>query len=160
MFFFSVIKSLKGVSICKYWRSDKKKKYLHLILLKGQWRQKWDADRSRNLNLYWMLSSLFHWAMLFVLGLEHVRGQRVSIMETCMADLLQCTQMKSDHACNMKTWCVSQQPSRNTNQISPRAPGWVIHQFFSPTVSNTDVLSSRKQVTFYLLHVRPRIAFD
>lgn len=35
---------------------------------------------------------------------EHARGQRVPIMETRTADLLQRTQMKSDHACNMKTW--------------------------------------------------------
>lgn len=37
---------------------------------------------------------------------EHAQGQRVSIMETCMADLLQHTHIRSDHACNMKTWCV------------------------------------------------------
>lgn len=34
---------------------------------------------------------------------EHARGQRLSIMETCTADLLPHTQMKSDHARGMKT---------------------------------------------------------
>lgn len=75
-----------------------------------------------NHHLYWMMSVSTEWFCLSWGACTRSKG-----FHNGRPDLLQHTQMKTDHACNMKS--VSRQPCLTLNQISPSAPsGWLIHQ--------------------------------
>lgn len=84
--------------------------------------------------------SSVHSAMLFFLD-GHATGQRVSITGPySTADLLQHSQMKSDHARHTQARCVSRQPCLNMNQISPGALGLTHPQpaYFPQAVADDD----------------------
>lgn len=93
---------------------------------------------------------------------EHVQSQRAAIMETCTADLMQHTQMKSDHAWNMKTWeCFpAAKPdfepdfSKRSFRLSHPPVFFLFFFFFFPLKGWTAICSHPENMVRFLLRLQ------